>query len=496
VQIRTPSKRRHFGESRWLLAGLLGLGCGQILDISEPKPRPIVANGGQGRQAILPAGEGSVNMAGAGRAIAGMGDDAGQGGAAGALAGSAGESGAGGNESLAGAGETGGQAGMATGGNAGGGGIAGGPPACALAQQRCDPDSPKTPQVCNAFGQWLRNPAEGNGLDCPTACDPSSGKCVECQGSETTCSGNYLKTCVDGAWSQAPQPCAAFCKQGACVNVPSCSAPPPICGAESCCLSLAVEGGTFARDNDATHMATITSFTMDKYDVTVGRLIRYYDWLYSSEGAPPVAGAGKSPRVVGDTGWDVNYPLPATSEDMLTMLSCPQDGGGTDPNATFLNLNQALPANCVSFYVAYAFCIWDGGRLPTEAEWDYAAAGGSDQRYYPWSDPPSSTSIDATRAVYSGSSGGQPAAVGSVPAGNGKYGQADLEGNVIEWTLDYSDPYPDSCVDCLGTTVSSTRAVRGGSFLSPAQVLKVYRRATADPAVPKANIGFRCVHDL
>jgi sulfatase modifying factor 1 len=256
-----------------------------------------------------------------------------------------------------------------------------------------------------------------------------------------------------------------------------------------------VDGGTFARDGDATHMATITSFSMDKYDVTVARLIRYYDWLYGAQGAAPVAGAGKSPHIAADPGWDVNYPLPATSQDMLNMLSCTGDTTAPDPNATFLNIDQSLPANCVTFYVAYAFCIWDGGRLPTEAEWNYAAAGGSDQRYYPWSDPPSSTTIDTTRAVYS-ASGGQIKEVGSVPAGNGKYLQADLEGDVIEWTLDYYAPYPTSCVDCLGTTASALRVTRGGSFASPAQVLKVARRTNSDPGTAYPNIGFRCVHDL
>jgi formylglycine-generating enzyme required for sulfatase activity len=177
------------------------------------------------------------------------------------------------------------------------------------------------------------------------------------------------------------------------------------------------------------------------------------------------------------------------------MLSCAGDDSTASPTPTFLNSDQSLPANCVDFYVAYAFCIWDGGRLPTEAEWNYAATGGSEQRYYPWSDPPSSTSIDATRAVYSGS-GGQIADVGSKPAGNGLFGQADLEGNVGEWTLDYFGDYPESCVDCLNTTVSD-RAIRGGNFFSAGPLLKVAHRGSGlDSSTARAGVGFRCVHDL
>src|SRR5206468_1762189 len=123
--------------------------------------------------------------------------------------------------------------------------------------------------------------------------------------------------------------------------------------------------------------------------------------------------------------------------------------------------NENRPMNCVNWYEAYAFCIWDGGFLPSEAEWNYAAAGGNEQRAYPWLNPATSTAIDCTRANYSPSPGnycyflsaghGSTNDVGSESRlGDGKYGQADLTGNVWEWTLDwwYDGSYPSTCNDC------------------------------------------------
>ena len=147
---------------------------------------------------------------------------------------------------------------------------------------------------------------------------------------------------------------------------------------------------------------------------------------------------------------------------------------------------------CASRVEAFAFCIWDGGRLPTEAEWNAAAAGGSEQRIYPWGSDP----IDASHALYGIGTGGAPVAVGTHPLGNGKWGHADLAGNVAEWVLDtYVSPYAITpCNDCADHTAGGPSAMRGGAFYNNQYILLASARSTpAGSVVRDGGIGFRCV---
>jgi formylglycine-generating enzyme required for sulfatase activity len=156
----------------------------------------------------------------------------------------------------------------------------------------------------------------------------------------------------------------------------------------------------------------------------------------------------------------------------------------------------------VTWYEAFAFCAWDGGFLPTQAEFHYAASGGAEQRAYPWSTPADSLIADCAHANYfinsptgdycvKGSMAGLNA-VGSEPAGDGKWGQSDLAGNVWEWNLDSYSSYLGSCENCVDLTASSHRVFHGGGFLNLAPLQRATFRSYLDPTHRAADVGFRC----
>lgn len=281
-----------------------------------------------------------------------------------------------------------------------------------------------------------------------------------------------------------------------------CGGLAPLCGPDGdrpCCVNMPVPGGTFYRGYDRatdglfadmSHPATVSGFRLDVYEVTVGRFRRFVDAGYGTQLAPPAAGSGAHPNTPG-SGWDPawNALLPADTSALVASFSCNTYQSWTaTPGA-----NEARPINCVSWYVAQAFCIWDGGYLPTEAEWNMAAAGGEEQRAYPWSVPPETTTIDCTLADHMACGAG-PSDVGTYsPGGDGRWGHADLAGNVWEWVLDHAAAtYPDPCTDCADVTDSGSRVVRGGSFVSSEQNLRGADRYEYLPTAHLDNVGIRC----
>ena len=156
---------------------------------------------------------------------------------------------------------------------------------------------------------------------------------------------------------------------------------------------------------------------------------------------------------------------------------------------------EANPINCLTYFTAFAFCAWDGGRLATEAEWNYAAAGGAEHRVYPWSTPSTDKTLDPAHVVRGVAI---PARVGSVsPLGDGRWGQSDLAGNLWEWARDTVGPYVTPCVDCIaGLGNESVRAARGGCYGCLDRDFRNGQRGSARvSAAPRPDHGGRCARD-
>jgi formylglycine-generating enzyme required for sulfatase activity len=258
--------------------------------------------------------------------------------------------------------------------------------------------------------------------------------------------------------------------------------------------------------------ATVSSFRLDKYLVTVGRFRQFVKAWDGAAGYYPPTGSGKHTYLNCGLGL-ANSAIPGTFEAGWVASDniwiAPEDANlAATPYcsnyATWTAMaggQESLPINCVTWQEAYAFCIWDGGFLPSEAEWGYAAAGGNQQREYPWG----SAAPGATNqyAIYGcdypsdsklGCFAASVAPVGTTTLGVGRWGQLDLAGEVFEWNLDWYASYRNPCTNCayLEETVPGLVS-RGGSFYVGAQTLQSSLRFSDLPSYFRDfNIGFRC----
>lgn len=295
-------------------------------------------------------------------------------------------------------------------------------------------------------------------------------------------------------------------------------------GTDDCCQAQLVPGGSFHQYGDATYPATVSSFQLDAFEVTAGRFRAWVDATNGDlRGHAPAAGAGAHPKIP-NSGWrDAwNASLPTSREEVDRLLGSEgcQVGADLDDygaltwwtpaldarlkranagNAAVLDANtkeqlDAKPLNCVPWSVLFEFCIWDGGRLPTNAEWGYAAAGGGEQRQFPWGNLTATevaplgnhTNLASAPRFAVGQNvvvaflwdedagpNGFPAGygytwgsrfanphdnafhmapVGRRAAGRGKWGHSDLAGGVFEWMLDEGPIRPGACVDCANVS--------------------------------------------
>ena len=195
------------------------------------------------------------------------------------------------------------------------------------------------------------------------------------------------------------------------------------------------------------------------------------------------------------------YDLMATEVTVAQYMRFIQAAGHPLPMPP--NFPQTLdhPAVSVTWYAAAAFCDWAGGRLPTEAEWEFAARAGHDARIYWWGDELSREWANfGAEECCEGAVAGADRWINTAPVGSfqpNDLGLHDISGNVWEWVADWYGRYPaEDARDPHGAGQGFGRVARGGSWLNDPSVLRVSVRLAFSPSARTSNVGVRCARDV
>ncbi len=205
--------------------------------------------------------------------------------------------------------------------------------------------------------------------------------------------------------------------------------------------------------------------------------------------AQPVHGVSLSAYCIDETEVTV-----ATYQACVAAGQCTSAATTAGCNATVAGRGNH-PINCVTWTQANAACMFRGGRLPTEAQWEYAALRDT-RRSYPWGDAPPTTQL-----CWSGGGATQSSSceVQTHPTGNSPFGLFDMAGNVWEWVFDWSAAYMGNATQYVGNPAGAgetgARVIRGGSWADTmTEPVRSSVRSSGAPTIHDVHGGFRCSH--
>ncbi|MFQ5434768.1 MAG: SUMF1/EgtB/PvdO family nonheme iron enzyme, partial [Anaerolineae bacterium] len=241
--------------------------------------------------------------------------------------------------------------------------------------------------------------------------------------------------------------------------------------------------GTSDDDDAPAHEVTLPSFYIDQHEVSVQQFASFLNeiggYLGNCEGVD-----------CAETGFETQFTY------LLNNLGTYEAKVGA----------ENFPVNWVSWYGASAYCQWAGGRLPTEAEWEYAARG-IDGRLYPWgnAEPDSSLAIFGHSRTEEGFRVGlQP--VDGQPDGASPFGAQNIAGSLWEWVQDTYDPayYQTDPGAAPNLAADGDKVMRGGGWDSNLDEISATTRFHLPPAIDRNglglliywNVGFRCAADV
>ncbi len=286
------------------------------------------------------------------------------------------------------------------------------------------------------------------------------------------------------------------------------------------------------RNEQPTHKVTVDGFWIDVHDVTNAEFQKFVEATgYKTTAERPVnwedlrkqlpAGSQKPPDDLLQPGSMVFTPSPGPV-DLREMNAWWRWVRGADwrhPEGPQSNLSgrESHPVVQVSWDDAVAYAVWAGKRLPTEAEWEFAARGGLQGKRFPWGDefkPAGKYMANTWTGSFPYKNTADDGFAGTSPVGafppNG-YGLYDMAGNVWNWVSDWYRPdahalmsSEPSCHNPAGPKASwsadhpyqtEERVTKGGSFLCHADYCESYRpsaRRGTPPDTGMSHIGFRC----